>query len=83
MTSRGCGLYYFYYVVVSRGCRRCWPSAPGTGGWALERLQHFILAHLADPAAILVLDETAELKKGTMSVGVGRQHAGITGQTGL
>jgi len=47
---------------------------------ALQRLQRFILAHLADPAAILVLDETAELKKGTMSVGVARQHAGITGQ---
>ncbi|HEY5986515.1 MAG TPA: transposase [Streptosporangiaceae bacterium] len=31
----------------------------------LERLQRFILAHLADPEAILVLDETAELKKGT------------------
>ena len=30
----------------------------------LERLQRFILAHLADPEAILVLDETAELKKG-------------------
>jgi SRSO17 transposase len=48
----------------------------------LERLQRFILAHLADPDAILVLDETAELKKGTMTVGVARQHAGITGQTG-
>ena len=47
---------------------------------ALERLQRFILAHLADPGAILVLDETAELKKGTMTVGVARQHAGITGQ---
>jgi SRSO17 transposase len=47
---------------------------------ALERLQRFILAHLADPDAILVLDETAELKKGTMTVGVARQHAGITGQ---
>ena len=46
----------------------------------LERLQRFILAHLADPDAILVLDETAELKKGIMTVGVGRQHAGITGQ---
>jgi SRSO17 transposase len=30
----------------------------------LERLQRFILAHLGDPGAILVLDETAELKKG-------------------
>jgi SRSO17 transposase len=47
---------------------------------ALERLQRFVLTHLADPGAILVLDETAELKKGTMSVGVARQHAGITGQ---
>jgi len=46
----------------------------------LERLQRFILAHLADSDAILVLDETAELKKGIMTVGVGRQHAGITGQ---
>ena len=47
---------------------------------ALARLQRFILARLADPDAILVLDETAELKKGTMTVGVARQHAGITGQ---
>jgi SRSO17 transposase len=46
----------------------------------LERLQRFILAHLGDPGAILVLDETAELKKGQMTVGVARQHAGITGQ---
>ena len=27
-----------------------------------------------------MLDETAELEKGKMTVGVGRQHAGITGQ---
>ena len=47
---------------------------------ALAALQRFILAHLGDPEAILVLDETAELKKGTMTVGVARQHAGITGQ---
>ncbi len=38
----------------------------------LGRLKRFILAHLADPEAILVLDETAELKKGKMTVGVGR-----------
>jgi len=47
---------------------------------ALAGLQRFILAHLGDPDAILVLDETAELKKGQMTVGAGRQHAGITGQ---
>lgn len=47
---------------------------------ALAALQRFILAHLGDAEAIVVLDETAELKKGTATVGVGRQHAGITGQ---
>jgi SRSO17 transposase len=47
---------------------------------ALAGLQRFIVARLGDPGAIVVLDETAELKKGTQTVGVGRQHAGITGQ---
>ena len=47
---------------------------------ALAALQRFIVAQLGDPGAIVVLDETAELKKGQASVGVGRQHAGITGQ---
>jgi SRSO17 transposase len=46
---------------------------------ALAALQRFILAHLGDPGAIVVLDETAELKKGQATAGVGRQHAGITG----
>src|SRR5712692_7508774 len=47
---------------------------------ALTALQAFVVAHLGDPDAILAVDETAELKKGQMTVGVGRQHAGITGQ---
>src|SRR6516165_3807206 len=47
---------------------------------ALTALQRFILAHLGDPGAIVVLDETAELKHGAMTVGVARQYAGITGQ---
>jgi len=47
---------------------------------ALKALQRFILACLGDPGAIVVLDETAELKKGAATVGVARQYAGITGQ---
>jgi SRSO17 transposase len=47
---------------------------------ALAAAQKFILDHLGGPEAILVLDETAELKQGAMTVGVARQHAGITGQ---
>jgi SRSO17 transposase len=50
-----------------------WQAARGA-------LQRFILDQLADPQAVLVLDETAELKQGQMTVGVARQHAGITGQ---
>jgi len=47
---------------------------------ALAALQRFIVARLGDPEAIVVLDETAELKKGTRTVGAARQYAGITGQ---
>ncbi len=47
---------------------------------ALGALQRSVLAHLGDPGAVLVIDETAGLKKGQMTVGVARQHAGITGQ---
>ena len=47
---------------------------------ALKALQQFIVADLGDVEAVVVLDETAELKKGAMTVGVARQYAGITGQ---
>ena len=36
---------------------------------ALKALQRFILDHLGDPHTVLVIDETAELKKGGMTVG--------------
>ena len=48
---------------------------------ALAALQRFIVGRLGDAEAILAIDETAELKKGTATVGVARQYAGITGQT--
>ena len=35
---------------------------------ALRALQRFVLARLSDPGAIVVLDETAELKQGTASM---------------
>jgi hypothetical protein len=42
-------------------------GAAGRARLALAALQRFILAYLGDAEAIVVLDETAELKKGTMS----------------
>jgi len=40
---------------------------------ALKALQRFILAHLGDRQAVLVVDETAELKQGDKTVGVTRR----------
>ncbi|WP_233289064.1 IS701 family transposase [Kitasatospora sp. MBT63] len=45
-----------------------------------DRVREFAVEYLGDPLAVLVLDETAVLKKGRMSVGVAPQYAGITGQ---
>ncbi|WP_443048436.1 IS701 family transposase [Streptomyces sp. H39-C1] len=55
------------------------------GAWSADKLrdrvQEFVVGHLGHPQAVLVLDETAFLKKGKMSVGVAAQYAGITGNT--
>ncbi len=45
-----------------------------------DDLQGYVRAHLADPEAILIIDETSFLKKGTHSVGVGLQSSGSTGK---
>lgn len=49
-------------------------------GALVERLRGFLVERLGDPQAVLAIDETAEIKKGTATVGVARQYAGITGQ---
>lgn len=40
----------------------------------------YVREHLADPAGILVIDETGFLKKGTKSAGVKRQYSGTAGK---
>ncbi|MFZ3492019.1 IS701 family transposase [Streptomyces sp. 5.8] len=45
----------------------------------LGELRAYVAEHLGDPAATLVLDDTQVQKKGTRSVGVARQHCGVTG----
>ncbi|HEX5632931.1 MAG TPA: IS701 family transposase, partial [Gemmatimonadales bacterium] len=40
----------------------------------------YVVAHLGDPDAVLVVDETGFLKKGTKSVGVQRQYSGTAGR---
>jgi SRSO17 transposase len=39
-----------------------------------------VVEHLGDPQAVLVVDETGDLKKGTATVGVQRQYTGTAGR---
>src|SRR5262245_33111074 len=45
-----------------------------------DDLRAYVVAHLGDPAAVLVVDETGFLKKGGKSVGVQRQYSGTAGR---
>ena len=46
-----------------------------------DELRSYVTERLGDPEAVLVVDETGFLKKGTKSVGVKRQYSGTAGKT--
>jgi SRSO17 transposase len=56
----------------------------GRAVWEAEEvrddLQAYVREHLADPEAVLIVDETGFLKKGEHSVGVQRQYSGTAGR---
>jgi DDE superfamily endonuclease len=43
-------------------------------------VRDYLVEHLADPQAVLVVDETGDLKKGAHTVGVARQYTGTAGK---
>jgi len=45
-----------------------------------DDLRAYVVEHFGDPGAVLVLDETGFVKKGTRSVGVQRQYSGTAGR---
>src|SRR5215211_372001 len=45
-----------------------------------DDVRAYVVAHLGDADAVLVLDETGFVKKGTKSVGVQRQYSGTAGR---
>jgi SRSO17 transposase len=47
---------------------------------ARDDIRDYVVAHLGDPEATLVIDETGDLKKGTHTVGVQRQYTGTAGR---
>jgi SRSO17 transposase len=45
-----------------------------------DELRRYVIQHLGDPGAVLVIDETGFLKKGRHSAGVARQYSGTAGR---
>ena len=45
-----------------------------------DDLRDYVVEHLGEPEAVLVVDETGFLQKGTESVGVARQYSGTAGR---
>jgi SRSO17 transposase len=45
-----------------------------------DDVRDYVVAHLGEPGATLVIDETGDLKKGTHTVGVQRQYTGTAGR---
>ena len=56
----------------------------GRAQWSADAvrddLQAYVVEHLADLEAVLILDETSFLKKGDKSAGVARQYSGTAGR---
>jgi SRSO17 transposase len=46
-----------------------------------DDLRGYVTGRLGDPRAVLVVDETGDLKKGTATAGVQRQYTGTAGRT--
>jgi len=64
-----------------RGMQRLLSEAVWDEAGVRDDLRGYVLEHFADPGAVLVVDETGDLKKGTATVGVQRQYTGTAGRT--
>jgi SRSO17 transposase len=64
-----------------RGMQRLLSAAVWDEAGVRDDLRGYVLEHFADPGAVLVVDETGDLKKGTMTVGTQRQYTRTAGRT--
>jgi SRSO17 transposase len=62
------------------GMQRLLNKAKWDADQVRDDLQQYVLTHLADPEAVLVVDETGFLKKVKESVGVAAQYTGTAGK---
>jgi SRSO17 transposase len=65
---------------IRTACNTCW----GRASWDTDRVRNdprdYVTGQLGDADAVLVVDETGDLKKGTATVGVQRQYTGTAGR---
>ena len=64
-----------------RGMQRLLSAAAWDEAGVRDDLRGYVLEHFADPGAVLVADETGDLKKGAMTAGTQRQYTGTAGRT--
>ena len=64
-----------------RGMQRLLSAAVWDEAGVRDDLRGYVLEHFAVPGAVLVVDETGDLKKGTATVGTQRQYTGTAGRT--
>jgi SRSO17 transposase len=62
------------------GMQRLLNHARWDPGEVRDDLRGYVVEHLGDPQAVLVVDETGFLKKGSKSAGVQRQYSGTAGR---
>jgi SRSO17 transposase len=62
------------------GMQRLLAGAKWDADAVRDDLGAYVLEHVGDPRAVLVIDETGFLKQGTKSVGVKRQYSGTAGR---
>jgi SRSO17 transposase len=61
------------------GCSTCWSGPAGMPTGVRDDVRDYVIEHLGDPGAVLVVDETGDIKKGAMA-GVQRPYTGTAGK---
>ncbi len=62
------------------GMQRLLNAAQWDADAVRDDLRAYVVEHLGDPDAVLIIDETGFLKQGSKSVGVQRQYSGTAGE---
>src|SRR5712691_6372221 len=66
--------------VSPDGMQRLLNFSPWDEDACRDAVRRYVVRNLGDPAAVLAVDETGFLKKGTRSAGVARQYTGTAGR---